>query len=292
MNIFRIIFAAVLGALLWAGCANPQRKEEKAKEAVHKVEARLADNVDEQKKHGRDFSYAANYALSMDPSPSDESKVAASMLSRSLNLLGDPQYEEMMALKEMVRGLLSTNQQLRIHATNMLARKDAEIGSLQTVNESIQSKLKAALAREAKVSAENAVYAGKYITLWHTIYWIIGLPIAVLLLLLLVRLGTSAMGPPFSQLGKIPDWLAGKCAKVLLRVPDAAKHAGTVAADMYNKVKLTLDHTVAGIEEAKDSLKQSHPGAVDVLKDALFADRNDTVIQPMIAQIKADLKKV
>lgn len=278
-------FVLVWIVAILSGCAGPAKKDQAAKIAVTQQQAKIEQNVSGQKDHGRDFAFAAQFALSLESTPSDQSKVALTMLDRSMTLLGSPDYNETLVLKEMIHGLLSTNEALRVHAEKVLSAKDQEISGLQNQNKANEDKLKTLLAHLDKVTAENAANAQTWVTIKRIFYWFVWGSIIIVVL----RVGLACCPPPYNEIGHIPDWIFGKISALLLKVPSAAKYAGVVSSDLFNKYRTTLTHTVDGIDQAMDHYAVKNPTALADLKGFLNKATSSEVSRPLIAQVKATL---
>ena len=197
MKIKDVCYVTALVLLCLSGCQTPLGKFNKQKEVVDNIQKQEDANKEKQLESGRTFVYAADQALQKDPAPSKESQVAKQMTTRGVTALGPPQMENAMKSDQMVSGLLSTDPSEVKKGQEILATMDKNLVALQNQNRILRGQLGDAQQRLDKVNQENALQATKYASLMGKVYWIIG--IVIFLIVLVIGIKVVQMVAPFAM---------------------------------------------------------------------------------------------
>lgn len=233
-------------------CRTPQQKQESAQQKVLDKALAIAKNEATQKDHGRDYAYAGLFALRQDPAPSEYSRLSIDCLSKSMNLMGEPDFGETKRLQEMVNGLLSTNAELRASATAQFEVKDAQIVSLQTKETGLRTQLGTLQKKLEAVNAENASLASTWVRLKHIGWWFFWIFVGGFI----IRLVLTALPPPYNGIGYVFDYIIGFIQRgVFKMMPKAKETAGVIGQEAHDLVAGTLTSVTTAIE----ALKKSHP---------------------------------
>ena len=192
-----VFYTFALCLVVVAGCRTPLGNFNKQKEVVDNIQKKEDANQQEQIESGRTFVYAADQALQKDPSPSPQSKVAKQMTTRGVTALGPPQMENAMKSDQMVTGLLSTDPAEVKKGQEILATMDKDLVALQNQNRLLRGQLGDAQAKLDKVNQDNALQATKYASLMGKVYWIIGIVIFIVVLVIGFKIVT--MVAPFAM---------------------------------------------------------------------------------------------
>lgn len=165
---FVIAFAVFL-----SGCWMPSERFRRASERVATSEKAIATNQTERASTGRDFTYAADYALSLDPIPTKEARVAHTLTSRSLLATGLPGIDDATRLRTMVEDLISTNEMQRVRGQKALEAKDRQLATLQRQAEELGVRLEESERKLRKVNEDNASLADKWARLSRLFWWVV-----------------------------------------------------------------------------------------------------------------------
>ena len=197
-NYFKDVFYIMaLSLVVIAGCATPLGKFNKQEKIVENIQQEKVNNNNKQVESGRTFVYAADQALQKDPDPSPESKVAKQMTTRGVTALGPPEMQNAMKSDEMVNGLLSTDPKKVEDGQKILATMDKELIAIQNQNRILSNQLQDAQTRLKTINQENALQATKYSSLMSKVYWIIG--IVIFLVVLMIGIKIVTMVAPFAM---------------------------------------------------------------------------------------------
>ena len=192
-----LFYLTALTLVVVSGCQSPLGRFNKQKAVVENIQRKETVNKDEQIESGRTFVYAADQALQKDPDPSAESKVAKQMTTRGVTALGPPQMENAMKSDQMVSGLLSTDPKEVKKGQDMLASMDKNLVALQNQNRALRGQLGVAQQRLDTVNQENALQATKYASLMGKVYWIVGIVIFFVVLMIGIKIVTAVA--PFAM---------------------------------------------------------------------------------------------
>lgn len=192
-----VFYIAALCLVVVGGCSTPLGKFNKQKAVVDNIQKQESVNKDEQIESGRTFIYAADQALQKDPAPSPQSKVAKQMTTRGVTALGPPQMENAMKSDQMVNSLLSTDPNEVKKGQDVLASMDKNLVALQNQNRALRGQLVGAQQRLDAVNQENALQATKYSSLMSKVYWIVG--IVIFLVVLMIGIKVVTMVAPFAM---------------------------------------------------------------------------------------------
>ena len=192
-----IFYILALFLVVVGGCQTPLGKFNKQKDVVDGIQRKEDANKNQQIESGRTFVYAADQALQKDLAPSPQSQVAKQMTTRGVTALGPPQMENAMKSDQMVTGLLSTDPAEVKKGQDILSTMDKDLVALQNQNRILRGQLGDAQQKLDKVNQDNALQATKYASLMGKVYWIIGIVIFVVVLVIGFKIVT--MVAPFAM---------------------------------------------------------------------------------------------
>ena len=196
-NYFKDVFYIMaLSLVVLGGCATPLGKFNKQEKVVENIQQEKDNNDTKQVESGRTFVYAADQALQKDPDPSPQSQVAKQMTTRGVTALGPPQMENAMKSDQMVNGLLSTDPNEVKKGQEILSTMDKDLVALQNQNRLLRGQLGDAQQKLDRVNQENALQATKYASLMGKVYWVIGIIIFIVVLVIGFKIVT--MVAPFA----------------------------------------------------------------------------------------------
>ena len=197
-NCFKDLFYIMaLSLVVIAGCATPLGKFNKKQAVVENIEREQVSNTNQQVESGRTFVYAADQALQKDPQPSKESKVAKQMTTRSITALGPPQAENALKSDTMIADLLSDDPKTVQKGQAELMTMDKELIAIQNRNRVLSNQLEDAQVKLKAINQENALQATKYSSLMSKVYWIVG--IVIFLVVLMIGIKVVTMVAPFAM---------------------------------------------------------------------------------------------
>ena len=182
-----LFYITALVLVTIAGCRSPLGKFNNTQEQVDTIETKVQQNENQQVESGRTFVYAADQALQKDPQPSPHSQVAKSMTSRSLTALGQPQAENALKSNQMIDKLLSDNPEVIEEGQAELMTMDKQLIAYQNKNRSLHNQLFSAEQELKRVNQINALNATKYDSLMSKFYWLIGVSVFFLLVVLFLK---------------------------------------------------------------------------------------------------------
>jgi hypothetical protein len=251
-NVMKVGLPALL-ILVLVACISPTSRFNSKQAKVDKTKEKIQANQAGQQAIGRDFVYAADQALSQDPTPSRETEVAADMTHRALLALGLPEAEQASQLRQMVCDLISTNEELVVKGKRALAEKDAALAKIQAEKHSLDDKLGAAEAKLRLVSLENAELASKWV-----------------------------------RLRRIAEWLVGGIVFLILLI--LAIHILPLIFPELSGAQLALRSVISAVQHIRDTLETSHPEAAKTVNGALsVAIPPNSKQSAVIDKIKASL---
>lgn len=223
---------------------NLQSANTKVEAATHKKE-KAEEKISEKAKN---YTFGADYALSLDTSPSKESIVAKEMTGLSLAVSGPPPMEEVTDYKGIVDGLLSTNNAKIKKSEAELAAKNKEVEVLQTKLVGLEDKLVKAESDKEKVVNENTDLASKWAKLTK-IFWIV---VYVAVFGLIAHILNLILPAPYNSIFGIVSAILGLFTKGIIKIAPAAKEtAGLISKEVHDTSKEALEHLVAAIEDAR-----------------------------------------
>ena len=118
------------------------------------------------------------------------------MTTRGVTALGPPQMENAMKSDQMVNGLLSTDPNEVKKGQEILSTMDKDLVALQNQNRLLRGQLGDAQQKLDRVNQENALQATKYASLMGKVYWVIGIIIFIVVLVIGFKIVT--MVAPFA----------------------------------------------------------------------------------------------
>lgn len=243
-------FFSFILIIFLTGCLTPTQKDNAAKSKVEKSEKAIQSNKESQLNKATGYTFAADYSLNKDPSPSAFSVVAKDMTRRSLLASGVPEAKTGLEYQKIVDGLISTNEQEKVSARIQLDRKDKELILIQSkVSQLEKAKTKAEEERD-KISEENAKYANLVVRIKRILNWIKWGIICVIVL----RICSLFLPPPYNIIGSIFDSIFGGLFKLGSKVlPKAKEAAGLVSLEVHRESEETLKSLVAAIQKIRDT---------------------------------------
>jgi len=183
-----VFYIMALSLVVIGGCATPLGKFNKKEAVVDNIERKQTENINKQVESGRTFVYAADQALQKDPEPSKHSSVAKSMTTRSITALGPPQASNALKSDSMITALLSDDPKIVEKGQDELATMDKELIAIQNQKRVLSSQLNTANVQLKAVNQENALAATKYSSLMGKFYWIVGIVIFLVVLMIGVKI--------------------------------------------------------------------------------------------------------
>jgi len=192
-----VFYIIALSLVVVGGCATPLGKFNNKAAVVDNIERKQTENMDKQVESGRTFVYAADQALQQDPVPSIHSSVAKLMTTRSITALGPPQAENALKSDAMITDLLSDDPEMVEKGQAELLTMDKELIAIQNRNRVLSSQLNDAQVRLKAINQENALQATKYSSLMGKVYWIVG--VVIFLVALMIGLKIVVAVAPFAM---------------------------------------------------------------------------------------------
>jgi len=256
-------FIVLLFSLTLTGCfSNPLSKFKSASDKVEATQDKKAKTEEKVSEKAKNYVFAADYALSKDPEPSKESKVAKEMTGLSLSVSGPPAMKDSLEFKSIVDGLLATNAAKIKLAEEQLNKKNQEVVGLQGQISVLQDKLGIAEKIKDKIAAENSGLANKWNTLTR-IFWII---VYVACGAVVLHILSFIIPPPYNSVFSIISLLIGGFVKILMSLAPKAKDAANlVSKETHELSETTLKHLVGAIQEIR--------------KDSNLVDKVDSVLK-------------
>ena len=264
------------------GCFSlPSLKQASAEKKTAKIEQQIDKNSDSALEKIKNYSYAANYSLSLDPSPNKFSEVASDMTSKALIVSGPPTMKESSEFKSIVKGLVSTNDIEVMKAQKALDIKDAEVVRLQGELVILNTKLDKQQEKNTELAKANASLGDFLARIKHWLFWgmiIVGILIAIHVL-------SVILPPPYNQPFHLVSLIFGLLGKAVAKfAPKAMEFASVVPKKAFDKSEHALQQVVTAVEEAREdpSLKQK--------LDPILLDKTDSdTSRPKIEEIKKSL---
>tara|TARA_R100000008_G_scaffold85885_2_gene77009 strand:+ start:3916 stop:4692 length:777 start_codon:yes stop_codon:yes gene_type:complete len=192
-----LFYLTALSLVVISGCQSPLGKFNKQQKVVDNLKTEVDQNKEKQIESGRTFVYAADQTLQKDPAPSQHSQVAKQMTTRSLTALGPPQMENAVKSDQMINKLLSSDPNVVQEGQAELMTMDKQLIAFQNQNRLLNSQLGAANQKLRVVNENNALQATKYASLMGKVYWIVG--IVIFLVVLVIGIKIVQMVAPFAM---------------------------------------------------------------------------------------------
>ncbi|MEK6879992.1 MAG: hypothetical protein AABY22_10310 [Nanoarchaeota archaeon] len=277
-KLFLVYVLIIFTGLFCSSCQSPMFKWLKTEKNVQETKQNISKNKDNTVDAAKGYIYGANYSLKLDPNPNKYSEVAEKFTERATDVLGPPQLEEIIILKQIVNDLLSTNQSIIIRGEKELAEKDSQAINLQQENQELKEELTENEAKRDKVSFTNASLANKWVSIKRIFWWIVWAFIGITLL----RIFSAIVPPPWNSVGFIVDYIFGGLIRGIFAILPKAKDTAKVVNQEYNT---TLSHIVEAIQEVKNKDNDTFKKLEPYLKDVT----NKEVSRPLIEKTKQNL---
>jgi len=280
-----LLIAAWLPLLIaLQGCISPNSRFDSAQGKVDKIEAKISTNQLASYQIARDYTYAADFTLRLNPEPNRYTDTAKTFTEKSLIASGLPGIEEANRLRSISTNLLSTNVTDVAAGNAALAKKDAELAQVQQERADLQVKLGKAEEKLEAVNKENAAMAT---TLWkikNVLKWI-GFGFGGLVLVMIFCAVAPIFMPALAPLAALLGNAVGGIFKIIFRaVPAAANGAGVVAKKAFDTSESTLKTLVDALQEAR----AKDPSVKGTL-DALLKEYLDKEHKKKIIDVKTEL---
>jgi hypothetical protein len=166
MKKFHIYIISACLILVLSGCAifsgsknKNQAKIDTKLNKIEKTETGLVNNNDVRNKNIQSMSSGVDAALTHIVTTNAAVNLARELNLRVMNLAGTPNFVEYMQVRTMVSNLLSQVESTRLDGEKSLAKRDAEIFSLQSERDGLKTKLEQQqkeLGVAADLMAKNA----------------------------------------------------------------------------------------------------------------------------------------
>ena len=247
----RVVFA-IVGALALAACMTPSQKQEAAAKKVEASTKAIASTNAAIAKVGAAYVKATEHALNLDPEPNrftGAAKLTIGRASLSLDSAGVvPDSADVLALRRMVDGLLSTNAALRVESTNTLRKFDAALAASESRESALRSQLSTLQGKLDAVNAENASLADSWSRLVSIFKWSLWIIAGVFVL----RILGGVLPPPYNSPFHIVDAVAGGVGRIVMGLlPKAREAAGVVTRGAHDLTEDTLRRVVSSVEAFK-----------------------------------------
>lgn len=243
------IFLCLFLVVSLAGClSNPlsrfksaEAKVAAAKDKKEKVEEKIESKA-------VPYTFGAQYALGKEENPSKPVVVAKSFLDSSLTITGPPSFKDSLEFKQIVDGLLATNQLVIKNAEKQLAAKNQEVIQLQGQVISLGEKLTIVEKIRDDISLKNSEMANRWNMLKRIFWWgvwIAGFFIASQIL-------SQILPAPYGSIFGVLSLLGGLFIKIVSSViPKTKEIGGVVAKSTYDSTNETLKQIILGVQKAR-----------------------------------------
>lgn len=246
-HLMRIWMILLMGLL--AGCFSPISKQLQIDSKIEKYEDQLQSKQDEKVELGAQYVYGADYALNHVQSNTVETIIAKEMTSRAVLSLGVPDAKGASEITSIVDNYTSTNVDLQERSLVQLKTKDKELIKLQSTIYDLESRLQASNDKAQKIARENASMANT----WYNIVKWVKISVYVLLGLIVLRIASIFIPPPYNNIGYVVDYIVGFLYKMLSKMFTKANDAASVVS---SNVSTAFTNVVAAIQKTKNALKK------------------------------------
>lgn len=265
-----------------------------ATETLKTNETKLATNTAAIDDHKQGLVFGASTALHLDPTPTVYNKVATQFADTELGLYGLPSTNEVLALRQTVADLVSSNAAYVVEGEKQLAAITAENKALQAtniiltkqVNESqnkvteAETKVISATTKLEKVGAENSKLAETWTKIKRWVYGVFWFLVAGIV----IKIVSICLPPPYNQISYIVSLPLSVIVKVChLIFPEIKGFVGLCEIGWKDAVS-DLTNSIQAIKVANPTLHAS-------ISSVVAANTNDKSI-PLINASKADNKIV
>lgn len=259
------IFSAILISLILVGCSTPTEKFVDAQKLVDDANKQITSTEKQVEKKGADYTYAADFALSLDPNPNKYSEISKEFTSRAVLSLGNPDINEARILQGIVINLLSTNEQLVAKGALDLKEKDSEIGDLQSDIKDLNLKLQGKEDKLREVSAVNASLATTWQKITRSFHWVLW----IVIIGFIISVVGKFLPPPYNSIVGIIAVPLGLFTKLIHGLVPAAKQVAGVVDQSY---KSALTDLTLAVQKVKEENPTIHPQ----ISKTIAANVNDT----------------
>lgn len=261
-------YILILCLFFGAGCSffSPLRKLDRITDNLAKTEKKIDVNKEALTEKAKGYTYAADFAISLNPFPSMYDDVAKGFLERSLLITGNPSTSEAIELRKLVQDLLSTNEVIRADGQKRLELKDKQIIGLEVRVKSLNDTLGEQEGKYQKIVDENTALAQKFYNFWK---WFKIIFFSILTLFLL--------------------WIGLKVYSIFNPLVGIGMNAAKVP---FNIVKDGFTHVIQGGERFKKELEQKieDPELKNQLLE-LFKISQEAKQSPEVQNLIKDLTK-
>jgi hypothetical protein len=268
--------------LFFQSCSTPIGRFFKAEKNIQQIKNDISTNEDKKVESAKSYLFGADYSLSLDLSPSKYSQVAKEMTSKGLVILGPPTMENANQFQDIIKKLVSTNQQEIAKGQKLLKEKDDEVVDLQNENKELSDKLEKSQIKADQVNAENAKLANTWKKITHGFWWIVWI-IGIGFVLSII---SKFLPPPYSTIGGIVAMPVGLLIRFLHGlVPAARDFSKSVKQETYNETKTALSN----VTEAVQIIKQDSPEIYNKSVKPILLQTTSEISRPVIDKTVKDL---
>ena len=288
MNIKYYIVTILCCILMLGGCITTNHSEREQDNRVEIAENRAdtaEKELDEIKTHAAPFAFGTSEALDKNSAVANE--VAKQLNERVKVLLGNPNYEDMIEMSELVNNLTSAVEKERKSGQKLLDQKDKQIFKTNKELEKLRSEYNS-LEKDYKDTAEKtAKNADKYgavvkeVNSWFGLggimygakrfaWWLAGFAV----LFFILRFA-SFFSPIASAIFGVFSGIVGSIIKVFgmifsWLIPKSVELGGFVTQEIFNKTKNTNLAIIDTIQEMRMD-QEKHPEKIYTVNDILEA---------------------
>lgn len=277
----KTVFLGVFLIIFVSGCAywSPASKQARIEAKLNKAEKSVDTNKDKQIEKAAGYISGTKTALSYETNKSPAVRIAAD-LNEIAGTIIPPSVSQVVEFKQIVEGLLSTNELIRANAEKKLDSKNAEIVGLQSKLIDLEKKLEKTEAKRDEIATENARMANIWFRIKQIGYWI-----AILCGILLISHVLSLVLPvPYNSIFGILSGLLGGAGKVVFGLAPAAKSfAGVVSEKSFNLLHATANDIVNAVQELKEKDKEAYSKLKPLLEKHTDIDSTQPVIKKILA---------
>jgi hypothetical protein len=242
-------FLCTFLVVILTGCiGNPLKKFNSATEKVVAVQEKKEKVEDKVAEKAIPYTFGAQYSLGKEENPSQPVTVAKNLLDSSLTITGPPSFKDSLEFKQIVDGLLATNQVIVKAAETKLVAKNQEVIGLQGQISVLEQKLGIAEKVKEKIAQENSSMANKWAFLKKIFWW----SVWIAGFFILSQILSTVLPAPYGSVFGVLSFLGGLIIKGISSIiPKAKEFGGVVSSQAYNLSEKTLKELVKSIQEIR-----------------------------------------
>lgn len=278
------LFVGSFLLLILIGCMTPIEKNQKSKDKILKIDEKISSNEGELMEFSKGYVYGANYALSLDPSPSKYSSLAYDLTDRSLIITGNPSAETAGLMKKSSEKLLSDEESERFSGQILLDAQNKRVERLQFQIKDLEDQRLIELKKWETIADQNAKDANFVFQIrkWlGRLKWII-------ISIVGLRIFAALAPPPYNSIGLIFDWIIGGAFRLISKLfTGATKAAGVVTEEVYK----ASDDALKGVVKAVQKVREKDPVVKQKIDIELLAETAEPERMKII-EVKKELKMI